>query len=175
VDDSHKQFEDWLRAGAYDSAWRYCCRLTSSYEDAQDLLQESVGIAFRKHARLRDASRFRSWLLAIVRSRFLMQLRSRRLTVPLEEELLGQVETLSEGAEELLAHMRQLPVAQREVLELFYFEGLSLEELGRVLAVPEIAARHRLHRAREALRRSVQGQPVRNRNTKLRERQNNGS
>jgi DNA-directed RNA polymerase specialized sigma24 family protein len=41
------------------------------------------------------------------------------------------------------------------LLILFYIEGLSLAELGRVLNLPAIAVRHRLHRAREALRREV--------------------
>jgi RNA polymerase sigma factor (sigma-70 family) len=182
VDDSHKHFEDALRAGAYESAWRYCCRLTSTYEDAQDLLQESVGIALGQFSRLRDRARFKPWLLAIVRSRFLrlrdrarfkpwllaivrsrflMQLRSRKLTVPLEEELVGQIEGESDPeSEALLALLRALPASQREVLELFYLHDLSLRELGSVLGVPAIAARHRLHRAREALRRAAIGKKV---------------
>jgi RNA polymerase sigma-70 factor, ECF subfamily len=155
VDDSDQRFEDALRAGAYQAAWRYCCRLTTSYEDAQDLLQDSVGHAYRRFGALRDAGRFKAWLLAIVRSRFLSQLRSRKLTVPLEEELLGQIETGEGGDDEVLAHLRLLPPAQREALELFYIEGLSLAELGSVLGIPAVAARHRLHRAREALRRKV--------------------
>ena len=42
VDDSGQQFEDALRGGPYEAAWRYCCRLTSTYEDAQDLLQDAL-------------------------------------------------------------------------------------------------------------------------------------
>jgi RNA polymerase sigma-70 factor (ECF subfamily) len=151
------EFESALRAGAYGAAWRYCCRLAGSIDAAQDLLQDSLAQALRQFATLRDRSAFRPWLLAIIRRQFLQQLRARRLAAPLEAELPGQVEAEPDADSELVAWgLRRLPAAQRELLELFYIEGLSLAELGQVLHVPAVAARHRLHRAREALRRLVQ-------------------
>jgi len=148
-------FEAALRDGAYESAWRYCCRLCRSYEDAQDLLQESLAHALSRFGVLRERESFRAWLLAIVRTQFLRALRRQHGSLPLTGEELEQLSTLEPDGELVLAALRLLPAAQHELLTLFYIEGLSLAELGTVLGVPVIAARHRLHRAREALRREV--------------------
>jgi RNA polymerase sigma-70 factor (ECF subfamily) len=151
-----QEFEAALQAGAYAAAWRYSCRLTASADDARDLLQDSLAHALPRFVQLRDPVQFRSWLLSIVRTQFLMALRSKRLTVALETELVGQLAAEPDPAAELvLDGLRRLPAAQRELLELFYIEGLELAELGRVLHVPAIVARHRLHRARAALRRQI--------------------
>ncbi|MCC7479513.1 RNA polymerase sigma factor [bacterium] len=48
--------------------------------------------------------------------------------------------------------MAGLPATLREVLELHYIEGLSLEDCARVLACSPAAAKQRLYRGREALR-----------------------
>lgn len=146
-----------MRAGAYSAAWRYCCRLTANREDAEELLQDSLAHALPRYAQLRRSETFRGWLLAIVRTRFLTSLRQQRRVVPLEAELLDRLAADPEPeAELLLSALRGLPPAQRELLQLFYLEDLSLAELGRVLGVPAMAVRHRLHRAREALRRELQ-------------------
>jgi RNA polymerase sigma factor (sigma-70 family) len=151
-----REFLAALESGAHAAAWRYCCRLTATAEDAADLLQDSLAHALPRYRALRNRDSFRSWLLAIVRTQYLGALRRRKLTVPLEEELAGQIEVEPDpDAELVVAALRRLPQPQRELLELFYLEGLSLAELGRVLGVPAVAARHRLHRARLALRQAV--------------------
>jgi DNA-directed RNA polymerase specialized sigma24 family protein len=53
-----------------------------------------------------------------------------------------------------------LPAAQAELLALFYLDGLSLVETGRVLGLSPQAVGQRLHRARLALRRSLERQPA---------------
>lgn len=153
-----RDFEQALRAGAYSAAWRYACRLTASADDARELLQDSLAHALTRFAQLRDPAAFKAWLLAIMRTRFLTALRARRPVVPLEGDLAGKLTVEQDThplGELVLGCLRALPAAQREVLELFYLEDLSLAELGRVLGVPAVAVRHRLHRAREALRRAV--------------------
>lgn len=151
-----REFEDALRGEAYAAAWRYCCRLTRSAADAEELLQDSLAHALPRFGQLRDRLAFRAWLLAIVRTRFLAGLRRARRALPLEAELPAQLAAEPDPAAELvLAALRGLPAGPRELLELFYIEGLSLAELGRVLGIPAAAARHRLHRARQLLRQEV--------------------
>lgn len=49
----------------------------------------------------------------------------------------------------------RLPIEQQEVLSAHYLEGLSLEEVGLMLAISATAAKSRLARARDALRREL--------------------
>jgi DNA-directed RNA polymerase specialized sigma24 family protein len=108
VDDSRQRFEDALRTGAYDNAWRYCCRLTASYEDAQDLLQDSLGHAVAQYARLRSRDSFRAWLLAIVRTRFVTG-----FTVRLETDDLPEFDSL----EKELARVEGLPEVEERIVD----------------------------------------------------------
>ena len=48
--------------------------------------------------------------------------------------------------------LRQIPVAQRSTLVLFYVEGLSLEEISHVLDVPRGTVQSRLHHGRQKMR-----------------------
>jgi RNA polymerase sigma factor (sigma-70 family) len=56
------------------------------------------------------------------------------------------------GARTVLAAIRALPEADRDVLLLVAWEELSPAEAALVLGIPQGTARSRLHRAREALR-----------------------
>jgi len=53
---------------------------------------------------------------------------------------------------ELLRAMLALPFKDRQAIYLHYFDGLTFAEVGEVLAVSEVAARVRVHRALQRLR-----------------------
>ena len=56
-------------------------------------------------------------------------------------------------AEPIAEALARLPHAQREILSLFYLDGLNLEETGWVLGITPQVASQRLYRARRSLRR----------------------
>jgi RNA polymerase sigma-70 factor (ECF subfamily) len=60
-----------------------------------------------------------------------------------------------EIAEVVQAAVAMLPVLQREVIVLFEFEELSLEEVAAALSSDVGTVKSRLHRARERLRRAL--------------------
>lgn len=162
---NRERFEELLTDQAYQAAWRHAYRLATgtsggTREDAEDLLQEALAQAYRSLPQLRDPSRFTAWLVSIVRTRFL-DWRRRCLAsgVNLEldaercaEEATAIADPLGELVQEALL---LLPAAQREIISLFYLDGLSLIETGQVLRIAPRAIRQRLHRARQALRRQL--------------------
>ena len=160
-------FEQALTADAYQSAWRYAWRLAGNREDAEDLLQESLVSALKAFGQLRDPGSFKSWLLAIVRRQHLVHLRRRHSGIAALTGRLGDAEetvpdyrAVDDGdplTEQLALALERLPAAQRELVALFYFEGLSLRETARVLGTTPNAVTQRLHRARTALRGIVAG------------------
>ena len=155
-----KRFEAALDTQSYEAAWRYARRLMDRREDAEDLLQTALVQAFRRHDQLRDPDRFKGWLLSIVRTQFLSWRRS-QLSRPRVQDVLP-VTCATEPdplAEQLAEVMVQLPEPQREILSLFYLDGLNLEETGQVLDVEPQAVRQRLYRARQALRRKLESSP----------------
>lgn len=153
------QFEACLTDEAYASAWRYAVNLCSSRQDAEDLLQDSLVRAYRKFGQLRDQSTFRGWLLSIIRSQYIQKWRRERNRP--EEYSLKEFNTREhappvEPEGPLAEALAGIPESQRELLSLFYIEGLSLIETGKVLGLSARAVKQRLFRARAALRRRLE-------------------
>jgi RNA polymerase sigma-70 factor (ECF subfamily) len=149
-------FAELLTDEVYQLAWRFCCSLAGDEADAQDLLQEALYQGLRCIRQLREPAAFRSWLLAIVRRRFLNLVRQRRAAQSGPAGLVayaGEAE-LATGAAVTDA-LHRLPEEQRSLLTLFYFEGFSMRELGRSLGVSPLVVQGRLARARDALRRRL--------------------
>lgn len=162
------QFEAALSDEVYSSAWRYAWRLAAAgrggcHQDAEDLLQEALTQAWRQFGQLRDAGQFKAWLLAIVRTRYLNRLRTARRRPQADGELpadLASPQQPEASDQELAARaaLAMLPAAERELLELFYLEQLSLEETGLALGVSARVVRQRLYRARQSMRRILERQ-----------------
>lgn len=143
---------------------RLARRLTRSRDEADDLAQEGLIRAFERRKSLRDPEKIRSWLLTLVRNLHLNRVRDQKphLLVlsggaefdsrsgDLEEEI--QSRALSD---ELLLALKGLPEEQATALWLRSVEGLSYEEIARVMETPVGTVRSRLSRAREAMAASL--------------------
>ncbi len=69
---------------------------------------------------------------------------------PPEEEMLRR-----ESGEQILSAVRALPVKYRDVIHLFYYEGMSVREMGVLLGRKESTVTSQLTRGRELLRESL--------------------
>ena len=93
-----------------------------------------------------------TWLYAIARNTCLSAARSElyRKTVPLSEYDPAAPVTASTDIE-LEQCIRRLPEIQRHVITLFYLEEKRVEEVARMLDLPEGTVKSHLYRARLAL------------------------
>jgi RNA polymerase sigma-70 factor (ECF subfamily) len=151
-----------------------CARVRRS--DAEDLTQEVFRKAERGLGTFRGESSLRTWLLRIATRTMLDHVRSRRVreenrtdALPPPEQaghplavtpdaLIAKADApIRVDRQEMHACIReyvdQLPPSYREVILLRELHGLSNEEVARHLGIGIDAAKIRLHRAREALRR----------------------
>ena len=99
-----------------------------------------------------------TWLYTIARNTCLSALRSevRRQTLPLDsiaEPLAAEATGGSDALNriELERCLERLPEVQRDVITLFYLQDKSVEEVARMLDLPEGTIKSHLHRARLAL------------------------
>ena len=156
-----QRFEKALSPEIYRGAWGFAARLCQNREDAEDLLQESLTKAFRKFDQLREVDKFKPWLFSIIRSQFISSTRKKQL--PAADcywlQLVAKSKTEHPLSEDLTQAMFRLPEQQRLVLSLFYLDGLNLVEAGQVLGITQRVVAQRLHRARHALRRKLEGVP----------------
>ncbi|WP_338072661.1 RNA polymerase sigma factor [Actinomadura geliboluensis] len=137
---------------------------------AEDIVAETFLIAFRERGRYDTACPdARPWLYGIATNLVrrhrreevrLLRALARTGTDPVTESFADAADArLSAGAagRELAAAIAGLPAAQRDVLLLVTWAGLTYDEAGRALGVPAGTVRSRLNRARAKLREAFGG------------------
>jgi RNA polymerase sigma-70 factor (ECF subfamily) len=150
----------------HDRVYRFGRRVCRDHFDADDAVQE----AFIKLARRPDVQRDQavlSWLMSVVRNSCLRLLRSFSRSPPRLSERHDQVATAAPESspdaildrwrlvQEVHRAIATLPLDYRKVLLLRDVEGLSGEEVARMLRISEAAAKSRLHRARRMMREQL--------------------
>ena len=73
------------------------------------------------------------------------------------DSLQVPVEGTPEVSIALMQEIMRLPVRLREVIFLFYYQDMTLAEIGALLGVPVSTIGDRLHRARTMLRKALKG------------------
>jgi RNA polymerase sigma factor (sigma-70 family) len=134
---------------------------------AEDLLQDGLERALAHWHDRRAEGNLRSWLHAILYNRFVSEQHLRRRRgMPLDLSNAEEAEVTGiDGGQDAVLHyrdflrgFRELPQEQRSVLYLVGVEGLSYREVARRLGVPIGTVMSRLSRARDRLRRHLDGQ-----------------
>jgi RNA polymerase sigma-70 factor, ECF subfamily len=153
---------------------RRAYRIVKNWEDAEDVLQESLLRAFLHLKDFEERSSFSSWLTRIAINVALMSLRKKRGHIEIPMEVINddhgiryswepkdpaespeshysrrEREDLLEGA------IRRLPPTLRQVVQMKLIDGRSGEEVSQTLGISVPAAKSRLARAKTALRVSL--------------------
>ena len=148
---------------------RHARRRTNDAGTAEDLVQEAFIRAYRAFDRINDDSRVRPWLHQILANVCVDDAHRRRrdddkterfscdtttsLVEPSIEQQLGlHIDDI--GLEQALA---DLPDTHRQALIMRFVDELDYDEIALSTGVSEINARGRVSRARNAMRRAIQG------------------
>ena len=146
-------------------------RMTGNQDDAADLAQEAFISVFRSISGFKEQSSFSTWVYRITTNVCLDEIRKRknRKVISIDEEIHmddGDIkrQVISEEPlpdelaerEELRsivnAAINSLPEDQRIVLTLRDLNGLSYDEIAKILDCPGGTVKSRINRARQALR-----------------------
>jgi RNA polymerase sigma-70 factor (ECF subfamily) len=147
---------DQIYEGHAKAVLGYALRRTSS-DAAQDVVSETFLVTWR---RLSDVPREPlPWLLGVARRVLANQRRGARRADALRirlmhDEQVGLIDNLPalDLDSPVLKALSRLSDAERELLMLVAWEGLSTAQAGEVLSISSVAARVRLHRAKRRLR-----------------------
>ena len=148
-----------LFAGSYEPLLAYAARRCATGEDAADVVAETFSTAWRRLEDVPDGDHGRFWLYATARRVLANQRRGTRRRSALHERLVREADRVVDAATAadecttgVAAALRRLSDADRELLQLTAWEGLTPTQLAAVLGCSPAAARVRLHRARTRLR-----------------------
>jgi RNA polymerase sigma factor (sigma-70 family) len=149
-------------------AYALALRITAETGLAEDVVQDSFLGLWRNAGRYaEEKGSVKGWLLAIVRHRAIDSMRRRRNGVAIADETqepLPAALTLPDVWPEVAGHldaegirhaMGKLPEAQRQVIELAYFEGLTQTEIAARTKAPLGTVKSRMRLGLVALRREL--------------------
>jgi RNA polymerase sigma-70 factor, ECF subfamily len=158
------------------SLFRLAFRMTGNQQDAEDVVQESFLRAYKQLAKFDERASFGTWLYRIAANCSLDLVRSRKRrnehiapasenVAEVEDPVVSLPSTApnpermalsSEVRERVALAMRDLSPTERTAFVLRHFEGMCMEEVGRVLECQPGAAKHSVFRAVQKLRRALE-------------------
>lgn len=144
--------------------YHYCLRMTGNQDDALDLMQESFISIFRCLANFRFESSFKTWAISIAHRRCVEFFRKKHLQLEPEEH--GQdaaQECRSEASllqlaenKAVISALGKIPFAQREVVELKFFQHYTFDEIANLLGVSPNTVKTRLYSALSRLKTELE-------------------
>ncbi len=159
--------------GAFETlAMRYrrgVVRLAQSIvgrEDAEDVAQEALVLAYKALPSLEEPAHFPAWLHAITRHRaFRFDRRERvrrRTNLAMDQLLLEKIPALTcpvlerQSEEELQSALNRIPPDHALVLRLHFLDEMPLKRIAAFLGLPLTTIKWRVHRGKELMRRTLE-------------------
>jgi RNA polymerase sigma-70 factor (ECF subfamily) len=140
--------------------YRFVLRFVSSRAAAEDVISEVFLDVWRQADRFEGRSTVSTWLLAIARFKALSSMR-RKPDEELDEETAGAIEDSSDDPEvafqkkdksdALRACLQKLSPEHREVIDLVYYHEQSVEDVARIVGIPEATVKTRMFYARKQM------------------------
>lgn len=140
--------------------FRFLVRLTNDPASAEELLSDVFLDVWRQAGRYEGRSQVSTWLIGIARNKALSA-RRRRSTEPLDEEAAMLIEDPADNPEVTLAKretsailndcLAELSAAHREIVDLVYYHGKTIEEVAEIVGVPQNTVKTRMFYARKRL------------------------
>jgi RNA polymerase sigma-70 factor (ECF subfamily) len=138
---------------------RFLTRLTRRYDIAEEVVNDTFWVVWRKAKTFRGDSQPSTWILGIAyrKARNAFRSSARLAEKNLQAELLPPTDEEPAGTEELrdwlTRALAELPVEQRLAVELCYELGYSCEEISKIMDCPVNTVKTRLFHARAKLQR----------------------
>ena len=151
----------------YNVAMRYA----GNQYDAEDLVQETYFIAFKKFDQLRDTKKIKSWLFKILRNTYLKDQQhhaQRKVTVYDDTfDYMNALENAVEHVDVASAYERkieadkiqnllsELPEKYQSPILLYYISEMTYQEISETLDLPIGTVMSRLSRGKQMLKKKI--------------------
>lgn len=135
-------------------------------DDAEDVAQDALLLAFKALPSIEQPSKFAPWLGAITRNRALRfnqrESERDRGRVEFDEALLAEIDALTrpflaegEADEELRLGLEKVPDDYALVLRMHFLDEMPLKRIAAFLGVPLSTVKWRVHKGKQLLREQV--------------------
>jgi RNA polymerase sigma-70 factor (ECF subfamily) len=146
---------------------RFLTRVTHRYEDAEEVINDTLWIVWQRAAEFRGASQVSTWIMGIAYRRALNLIRraaTHERVMALEaidgEATVSDTGRALEQRQQLDYALAQLPLEQRLVLEFTDYFDHSCEEVAEIMECPVNTVKTRMFNARRKLRAILEEDPA---------------
>ena len=150
----------------FDAICRFFETKASDQDQVDDLVQRTFLACVRARSQFAKRSSFRTYLFTVARHELYRHWRSQRRDREMLDFSVTSLQDLAttptgriargQDHDRLLQALRTMPVEQQVLLELHYWEDMSIAELAEIFEIAGGAMRGRLFRARKALRERME-------------------
>ncbi len=133
--------------------WYHAFRLTTDKEAAWDITQESWLGIIKGLRKLHNPANFRAWAYRITTNKTMDWIRKNKAVKLISIDEIQDCQHKEEKEIGLKELFGRLELRKRVVLDLYYFEQLSLSEISIALDIPKGTVKSRLHKARNELKK----------------------
>ncbi|MGY3032000.1 RNA polymerase sigma-70 factor (ECF subfamily) [Bradyrhizobium sp. USDA 4354] len=149
--------------------YRFILRIVRDATTAEDLVSQVFLDVWRTAGQFQGRSQVSTWLLSIARFKALTAMRQRRFE-DIDQEDVRQIPDDTDTPETSLdrsdtsailrACVQKLSPAHREIINLVYYHEKSVEEVGRIIGIPQSTVKTRMFYARKQLADLLKGAGV---------------
>ncbi len=137
------------------------CRLVNfQVAEAEDLLQETFVSVFSKMERLKEIESFEAWTKRVAINLSISHLRKRRVYfqelddtahLDIADDDDDSIRWRESRLDEIEQAIASLPETSKTIVNLFVFEDIAQEEIGKLLGMSHAAVRSQYHRAKNRI------------------------
>ncbi|MET3729323.1 RNA polymerase sigma-70 factor (ECF subfamily) [Fictibacillus halophilus] len=146
-----------------ESILRLCYSYVKDQAKSEDILQDTMLTVYLQMDNLREKQAIKSWIYRIainkckdyLKSWHYKQIRLSQMltfTASSNEKSIELKLIIQDETEQLIQEIMKLKPKHREVILLFYYEELSLQEIEQVLGINSSTVKSRLYQARQLLK-----------------------
>lgn len=130
---------------------------TGNYDDASDITQEALFLAYKNFSKFRGDSNIYTWLYRIAKNECYKHFNKNKspLLSLNPETLKGTAEPDIEAKLKLQKLISSLPIEYREPIVLKYYNDMAYDEIANTIGVPVGTIRSRLARGKEMLEKKL--------------------
>ena len=154
-----------------DMVYTIVKRVVGQSEEAEDVAQEVFIKVYHALSRFRMESKFSTWIYRIAYNTAISQIRGRkmefsesfeeeRFSSSLSDDICDDVSGMSHEERLILAQqlIEQLPEGDKLLINLFYMESQSIQQIAEITDLSVSNVKVRLHRVRKRLQTEIQQQ-----------------
>ena len=148
--------------------YNYALRMSGNSEDAMDIMQDVLLSVYRNLKNYRGEGEFPAWLFRIASFRCIDYFRRRQFHASTDDlELFDETDhhqpelhlTSAQSNRDMTRLMARLPLDQRQVVELKFFQNFTFDEIGGQLGISSNTAKTRLYAALGKMKKQVTDAP----------------